>query len=90
MSSYRHRKPVVAFSKAFVSAGALAALYTTPAQLGRQTADILLASSSGLPPASYPTQFAVAINHDVAHALGLNIPDEATVRQNMFSTKESR
>ena len=90
VTTYRVQKPVVAFSQAFVTAGALAALYTTPAQIARQTAESITNNGSNLPAPAYPAQFAIAINYNVAQALGLNVPDEATIRQAMLAARESR
>ncbi len=90
VTTYRLQKPVVAFSQAFVTAGALAALYSTPSQLARQTAEVITTNGNNLPTPAYPTQFAIAINYNVAQALGLNVPDEAAIRQAMFAARESR
>lgn len=90
VTTYRLQKPVVAFSQAFVTAGALAALYSTPAQIGRQTADIIGTAGSNLPAPAYPAQFAIAINYNVAQALNMNVPDEASIRQAILAAKESR
>ena len=90
ITSYRHQRPVIAFSAAFVNAGALAALYSTPTQIARQTADIVAASGTTLPPPTAPNLFAIAINQNVALALGLSVPDEATIRRGMLADRESR
>lgn len=89
VTSYRHQRPIVAFSAPFVSAGALAALYSTPAQIARQTAALITNSGANLPlplpPPMPPSQFAIAINENVASALGLNTPDENTIRRAMLA-----
>jgi len=90
ITTYRLQKPVIAFSPAFVTAGALGALYSTPSQIARQTAEAILANGNNLGPATYPVQFAISINFNVAQALNLNIPDESTVRQNMLGSREAR
>jgi ABC-type uncharacterized transport system substrate-binding protein len=90
VTSYRHQRPVVAFSAAFVNAGALAALYSTPAQIARQAAELTGSFTSTLPPPMPPSQFAVAINQTVAQALDLNVPDESTIRRAMLADKEAR
>lgn len=91
VTSYRHRRPVVGFSAAFVTAGALAALYTTPAQIARQTADLIASQGIALPAAALPPSlFAVAINQNVVEALGLSIPDEASIRRAMLADREAR
>lgn len=84
VTSFRHQRPVIAFSKAFVTAGALAALYSTPSQLARQSSDLLLtlpAAPYNLPLPMAPSQFAISINGNVAQSLSLDLPDEASIRR---------
>lgn len=90
ITAFRHQKPVIGYSPAFVNAGALAALHTTPAQIARQTADMVVGNGTNLPPPVGPNQFAIAINPTVAQALGLNIPDESTIRRAMLADREFR
>jgi ABC-type uncharacterized transport system substrate-binding protein len=90
ITAFRHQKPVIGYSPAFVNAGALAALHTTPAQIARQTADMIVSNGTNLPPSVGPTQFAIAINPTVAQALGLNIPDESAIRRAMLADREFR
>ena len=90
ITSYRHQRPVIAFSPAFVNSGALAALYSTPAQIARQTADLLQTSGTSLPPPMPPNQFSILINQNVAEALNLNLSDEADIRRAMLAEKEAR
>ena len=82
VSSFRHQRPVIAFSKAFVNAGALAALYSTPEQIAQQAGDWLLKQSGttiSLPPAQPPEQFSISINPSVADAYNLTLPTEASL-----------
>jgi hypothetical protein len=51
---------------------------------------MIVAHGTNLPNPSGPSQFAIAINSNVAQALGLNIPDEATIRRAMNADKEAR
>lgn len=90
VTSYRFQRPVVAFSAAFVTSGALAALYSTPAQIGRQTAEMIAAFTNTLPPPAPPNQFAVVINQNVAQALDLAVPDEAAIRRAILADKDAR
>jgi putative tryptophan/tyrosine transport system substrate-binding protein len=85
VTSYRHQRPVIAFSAPFVTAGALAAIFTTPAQIARQTAELISKVGTSLPPPMLPSQFSIAINQNVAAALGLSIPDEGAVRRAMLA-----
>lgn len=80
LTSYRLGRPVIAFSKAYVTAGALAATFTTPEDLGRQAAEWLgrpeaePLTAPGLMPPQY---FNVAINSQVARTLAPALPSQA-------------
>lgn len=83
LTTYRHQRPLLGFSQAYVAAGALAAVYSTPTQLAWQTAEFLRTLPPGrvtLGPPQYPRYFGVAVNRNVARSLGLDIPDEASLR----------
>lgn len=75
LTTYRLGKPVIGYSRAYVAAGALLAVYSTPAQIGRQIGETLraLPSSGALPPPRYPRYFDVEINEHVAHSLGVTL-----------------
>lgn len=90
ITAFRHQRPIIGYSPAFVTAGALAALHTTPTQVARQTAELIISHGTNLPPPSAPSQFAIAINPNVAQSLGLKIPDEAAIRRAITSDRESR
>lgn len=90
VTSYRYQRPVVAFSATLVSAGALAALYSTPTQIASQAADTIKLTGSNLPAPQGPDMFAISINRNVADALNLSVPDEALIRRAMLAERESR
>lgn len=90
ITAFRHQKPLVGYSEAFTQAGALASLYSTPAQIARQTAALLLAAPASWPSAAAPTLFTLSINYSVAQSLGLKIPEEATIRQALIAEGEAR
>jgi len=75
LSSYRHGVPLVGFSPSYVQAGALCAIYSTPEQLAAQASATSLsyAQSRRLPDAKYPDLYAIAVNQEVARALGISI-----------------
>lgn len=79
--AYQQGRPVLGFSRAYVTAGAVASVYSTPAQIGRQAADWILAWHTDglrdLPAAGHPVEFEVAVNRPVARSLGLDPPSEA-------------
>lgn len=82
-AAYRQRVPLVAFSPSYVKAGALLAVYSTPAQVGRQAGEMARAFLSGrpLPPPQAPQDFVVSINAEVARSLG--IPLQAADEQSL-------
>lgn len=84
LTSYRNQRPLIGFSQAYVTAGALAAVYSTPAQLARQTAEFLRGLPAGrvlLGSPQYPSYFSVQVNRNVARSLGLDVPDEVFLRE---------
>ena len=81
LTTYRDRVPVLGFSPAYVQAGALMSVHSTPRQIGVQAAQMVRASlqTGGLPPSQYPVDFEVTVNDRVARTLGLELdgPDLA-------------
>ena len=73
LTMYRARTPLIAFSPAYVKAGAVLAVYSTPAQVARRAAEMLRQwqSGRGLPLPQKPREFEVAVNERVAASLGL-------------------
>ncbi len=85
LTSYRYRKPVIAFSKNFVNAGALAAIHSSTEQIVKSASYLLeqFFKSGGQFKMSvnYPQEFYVSINRQVFRALDLNIPDTDKIKQ---------
>ncbi len=81
LATYRRRLPVVGFSQAYINAGALLGVYSTPAQIGQQVAALIeqyhFSDRKTLPARQYPTFYSVAVNRHVAQSLGLTIENEA-------------
>ena len=75
LGSFRAQVPMVAFSPAYVRAGALMAVYSTPAQIGQQAGalarGVLQGQPLGVP--QHPLQFEVSVNEHVARSLGLKL-----------------
>ncbi len=85
LTAYRHRLPLVGFSAAYVRAGAIISLHSTPSQIGRQAADMLrTALAKGqLPPPQFPRQYVVATNPHVARSLEIPIDSEQALMRRM-------
>lgn len=84
VTGFRHQRPIVAFSPAFVTAGAIGAIYTTPAQIASQAAAIILSRGASLQGQFDPSQFSIAINPTVAESLGISLPNESDIRRKML------
>jgi len=83
LTSYRFQKPIIAFSRAYVEAGALAAVFTTPELIAADAAAWLGTQQGGkvsLPAPSGPVSFDIAVNRQVARALGIRLADDAELR----------
>ena len=92
VSTYQAGIPLVGFSSAYVKAGAICAVFSSPAQFASQAGMIIrkFIETGALPSAQYPKFYEVSVNERVAHSLGINInnPDElakkiSTIRRPM-------
>lgn len=91
LTTYRYRRPVIGFSQALATAGALAAVYSTPTHIAHQTAEVLrtLPAEGGvLPPPQAPAYFSVTVNEHVAEALGLDFPEGGNLRRALPGERE--
>ena len=79
LTSYRAKTPVLAFSPAYVKAGALLSVHTGAAQAGLQLGGMAahFLQTGGLPANQYPVDFTVTTNDYVAHSLGLSLDAKA-------------
>ena len=80
LSAFREKVPMLAFSPAYVRAGALLALYVTPLQAGSQAASLVLEvlHDRPLPAAAVESSdFDVAVNEHVARAQNLSLDSKA-------------
>lgn len=97
--AYQKEIPVIGFSKAFVDAGALGAVYTDPEQVGRQAAEIALraalaagnrgSDSWSLPSPQYPEYFNIAINESVARSLKLRVHTGQYLTQSLIQLEQA-
>ncbi len=85
LGAYRLRAPVMGFSPVYVKSGAVLALYSTPSQLGTQSADIVRSVLSGanVPALQYPRFFSVGINMAAARSLGIEIESETLIHDKL-------
>lgn len=90
LSSYRHQVPLAGFSQAYLNAGALCALYSTPEQFASQTSMAISAfiKTAKLPEARYPASFSIGLNYQVARSLGIVLDSPEAVRARMDTAGE--
>lgn len=79
LTSYRHRKPVIAFSNNFVNAGALASIHSSVEQISHSASTLIeqyfKLGSQFKKPVNYPQSFDISINRQVFRALEIPSPD---------------
>jgi ABC-type uncharacterized transport system substrate-binding protein len=77
--SYRENIPMIGFSRAYVKAGAIAAIYTRLEQISEQAYQLIRqhGERNGLPRSTYyPDDFSVAVNRKVARTLEISVDSE--------------
>jgi ABC-type uncharacterized transport system substrate-binding protein len=82
LTAYRKQVPLLGISQAYVKAGALCAVFSTPEQVADQAAAMIgrYAESGKLPAPQYPAEFEVSVNMQVARSLDLHIKDAGILR----------
>ncbi len=85
LASYRRGIPLVGLSQAYVNAGALCAIFSTPEQIAVQAKEAALAfaKTRSLPPSQHPTDFTIAVNEQVARSLKIELPAADVIRSRM-------
>ena len=87
LTSYRHRKPVIAFSKNFADAGALASIYSSTEQIAQSASNLVgqyfKSGQRFKKSVNYPQAFDISINRQVFKALDLSIPDLDELKQTL-------
>jgi len=82
LTSYRKKLPITGFSKAYVKAGAIAAVYSRPEQISQQAAvisDNFLISNNFEQRVYFPDDFSVALNRKLARSLGINMKSDSAI-----------
>lgn len=87
LTTYRYKIPVMGMSKAYVDAGALLGIYSTPEQIGHQAARLIaslpVAKALSLPTPSYPRHFMISVNRRVATSLDLSLDSENALQHKL-------
>lgn len=93
LATFRLRRPVIGFSEAWVRAGALGAVHSTPEQLGGELAGIISAWTSErgpVPEARYPSRYSLSVNRQVAFSLGLHLPADPVLIERVGALEVDR
>jgi len=95
LASLRRRTPLIAYSESYVKAGALLALFTSPKQIGRQTAELahcmVEACADNAEREYFPKYFSVRANAIVARQFGIDLPSEDVLAKQLelsYSNKD--
>lgn len=89
--SFRLRVPLLGFSRKYVEAGAVAGIYSSAEQIGRQTGEVMTRLNLQklvLPSAQYPMYFSVATNPSAAKRLRIRIPAKAVLEQSLKEAEQ--
>ena len=81
--SFQQKVPVIGFSKAYTVAGALASIFSSPDDIGRQAGEQisqwLRNPESTLGEPQYPRYFSISTNPAIARSLGISLPTDNTL-----------
>ena len=88
LTTYRQQRPVIGFSQAYVKAGAMAAIFSTPKLLAKQAVEqisqIKDKPNAAMPAPLNPQYFSVEVNHQVARSLGVEVADSAAISEQIL------
>ncbi len=87
LSTYRYNIPIIGFSKSYVSAGAIAAVFSSIEDLSAELAGLTKAfvRSGALPThGRYPSLYRVQINKDVARSMNLRLPSPKLLHKELL------
>lgn len=91
LSSYRYKLPIIGFSKAYVKAGAIAAIYSEPEQISTQTINIsdqFFDKNNFEKKVYYPTNFSVSLNHKVARSMNIWLPESSVITEQIKKSEK--
>lgn len=89
LTSYRAQNPLFAYSPSYVTAGALAAVYSSPAQLAQQSAEVatkfMKSGVASLPAAQYAKYYSVSVNQQLARSMGITLAPEPVLLERLMN-----
>lgn len=90
LTSYNQHLPVFAYSAAYVRAGAMLSVYSSPIHIAQQVAEIITQTYPRLnikgSPLLPPKYYAVAVNEQVARSLGITMDAEQVLLEKLTRT----
>lgn len=93
LTTYRQQRPVIGFSQAYVKAGAIAAIFSTPKLLAKQAVEQIVQMKDkpniSVPAPLNPQYFSVEVNRQVARSLGLEVADSAAITEQILKYERS-
>jgi len=89
ITAFRSQVPVIGFSANYVRAGALAAVYSSPQQLGAEAGQLIKIHqrTNNLPAPKYPRYFSVGVNTSLMRTMGLPVADEQALEQRLLKAE---
>lgn len=90
LTTYRNQIPVIGYSKAYVKAGALAAVFSTAENISKQAIEILQKNKTFnyiSATRTHPEYFDVAINNNVARSLNIHTIDRDYLLQLLHNSE---
>jgi len=86
ITAFKSQVPVIGYSANYVKAGALAAVFSTPHQIGLETGQIINGHqrANNLPSPKFPRYFSVSVNPAVLRSFGLPAVDERQLEQRLI------
>jgi len=91
LGSYRYNIPIIGFSKSYVSAGAIAAVFSSLEDLTKELTLLIqtFERSGQLPSAGrYPSLYRIQINRNVARSMNLHLPSPSLLRKGLLALEE--
>ena len=92
LTTYRFKVPVVGLSPAYVRAGALCAVFSSPEQIAVQATKMAMRYSQNgvLAQPQYPIYFNVSSNLQVARSLGIHLKEDAVIVKEMMAAENKK
>jgi len=92
LSAYRNKLPIIGFSRSYVKAGAIAAIYSKPEQISHQINNIVndyFKTNRFQNKKYYPAEFSVALNKNIARSLGIKLASENAIIEQIKKTEKN-